>query len=338
MLLLAYSHHTRIYVTDCVYYMSRFELAADRICALLVTTGKVMDRDLAMKTLRLDDTFNTSKLHELLNVCKDTFLSQSYNRSQQNIDALGEYLILMQIFEVTYLSSQSTSVTLENLTPKIVRDYANDSKYFHHPVVDGQLETIREEELLVCGLFHCLDTKRMTQMDIETYLYSFFRLADPARVPHRFSHHRYAGGVSSLPRFAASAPLNQLHSPLRGILNSHNILMKAGSEVGIICQRGRDSALKTGTEPLHFSLFIPPGTGHSFVTFLTMDKGRYNCVTCLLMFLIVFYQSDTTNADVRASHSTLSILISRILAKVFVVKEIQHLKQALSDMGIYVAT
>lgn len=180
---------------------------------------------------------------------------------------------------------------------------------------------------------------------------AYFRLGDPSKVllSPKFSAQRFADGVNALPRSTASTQVSsphQFHSPIRGMLSIHNILSsKAGLQVGLLCQRSRgrregfDSSggrNKSQHPACHYSLFLPPGLGHSFLAVLLVEKGRQNCMTCLLLFLLIFYQSAAHTVDHHGTSHRLTTRITRILAEVFDVAELGQLKKILLDMGLHI--
>ena len=273
--------------------------------------------------------FSAPKLTELLLIFKNSFIVQSFNRPPQALEVMAEYTCLLQLFELSYFSSGSKSVIIENLKASVFREYVGNPRLFSATNECGKLFT--EAEIQVHALLHLLDVTTLTLHDAEQVLYSFFQLIDASRSRPRFSDGRYVCGTAMLPRYAAISSPHPIHSPIRGVLSVEAILQKAGHLVGILCQKSREPH-RTQSEVPHLSLFIPPGIGHTFITFLTVEKGRQNCMTALILFLLIYHQS-AMSVDPSASHSILRA-IDRVLAEVFNVSEIGSLKKVLAEMGV----
>ena len=287
-----------------------------------------IDKSIAWKIISLQE-FSSPKLRELLLIYKNSFILASYNRPPHAVELMAEYTCLLQLFDLSYYSTGLKSISLENLKANVLREYTISPRMFNTITDSSKLFT--ESEIQVHALLHLLDVAMLTLHDAEQILYSFFQLVDSGRSRSKFSDGRYMIGTSMLPRYAVSASPHQMHSPIRGVLSIGAILQRAGHQVGILSQRSPGS-IRNQLEMPHFSLFIPPGTGHSFIAFLTVEKGRQNCMTVLILFLLIYYQS-TMSTDPSASHSTLSV-ITRILAEIFNVAEIGSLKKVLSDLGL----
>jgi hypothetical protein len=275
--------------------------------------------------------YKADELNELLIMCKDTFMVQTYNRPQQTIDLLAEYLSMLQLFDRPQHSHSTVkSINLDALQPMEMRQYCGSPRDFDS---NGAKDSA-ESDILLRAFFHLLDTKMLTPNDAELRLYGFFRLVDSTRTHTRFSADRFADGVAALPRFSAQSPPHQFHSPLRGIVSAANIVSKAGIQVGILSQKLRQPLRTNQTDLPHLSLFIPPGTGHPFLTLLTIEKGRQNCMTALILFLLVYYQSSAyMDHNVIVSNSILSA-VTRLLAETFRVTELGSLKRILSEFGM----
>ena len=287
-----------------------------------------IDKSIAYKILSLLE-YSTPKLAELLLIFKNSFIIQSFNRPPQALEVMAEYTCLLQLFDLSYFPTGSKSVAIENLKANVFREYVGNPRLFNSE--SEQSKPFTETEIQVHVLLHLLDVTTLTLHDAEQVLYSFFQLIDSSRSRPRFSDGRYVIGTAMLPRYTTISSPHPIHSPIRAVLAIDGILQKAGHLVGILCQKSRVSA-RVQNEVPHLSLFIPPGVGHAFMTFLTVEKGRQNCMTTLILFLLVYNQS-AMSVDPNASHSILRA-INRILAEVFSVSEIGSLKKVLSELGL----
>ena len=118
--------------------INRFDAVAEGLVGALVAANKLnaADKPLALSLAKLDNP-GDARLKELLNLCKDAFVTNTYNRSPQNISLLAEYLSLLSIFDVKAAGSASTGPlpNVDALKPKEVRAFAKDPRHYDRSVV-----------------------------------------------------------------------------------------------------------------------------------------------------------------------------------------------------------
>lgn len=140
---------------------SRFESVAEQLVDILLSMGKLeplrVDRQLGVRILSLREV-HVGKLTHLLEICKEALVVNTYSRTQAHIDLLTEYICLLHIFDLAYLSTKSQTISLDSLRASQVRKYAADPRSYAYSGSD-----VSETEILVYTFFHALEFSRISQ-------------------------------------------------------------------------------------------------------------------------------------------------------------------------------